>query len=108
MYKLYINELSDVFLLHVFKRNRLILNDSIRQRAWRISPSTYPHTLIEKKVNNVMFIQGPDMPDTGMTRIHNLLFILIFYIQFDLSYPAMSGPALIRIRDLAGYGRLNV
>ena len=30
------------------------------------------------------------------------------YIQFDLSYPAMSGPALIRIRDLAGYGRLNV
>ena len=50
MYKLSINELSDVFLLHVFKRNRLILNDSIRQRAWRISPSTlYPHTLAKKK-----------------------------------------------------------
>ena len=32
----------------------------------------------------------------------------VTYIQFDLSYPAMSGPALIRIRDLAGYGRLNV
>ena len=29
-------------------------------------------------------------------------------VQFDLSYPAMSGPVLIRIRDLAGYGRLNV
>ena len=29
-------------------------------------------------------------------------------LQFDLSYPAMSGPALIRIKDLAGYRRLNV
>ena len=34
--------------------------------------------------------------------------VMIIQLQFDLSYPAMSGPALIRIRDLAGYGRLNV
>ena len=40
-------------------------------------------------------------PITGNQVTENLL-------QFDLSYPAMSGPALIRIRDLAGYGRLNV
>ena len=30
--------------------------------------------------------------------------LYIIHVQFDLSYPAMSGPALIRIRDLAGYG----
>ena len=48
---------------------------------------------------------------TGYGRLPFSLNITLKYTLmgvFDLSYPAMSGPALIRIRDLAGYGRLNV
>ena len=42
------------------------------------------------------------------TTLVSILWICLQDFLYSLSYPAKSGPRLIRIRDLARYGRLNV